>query len=310
MPISAVRIDASAENWRNLESKIEFDRKAAHAFGLSQALERGDFSMSACKNFNRVTSFLNNPEELQKMKRILRMPGSTIKLSGQFIWKKYTTFYNRAAYIKLHQEKLEIAVTQKARGQPLRLLVTSDAGMGKSRYFLVEILNTMVDHASDPDFKMLIVGNSRWIATVYSHSTGWFNIKPSSGRSRLDNARLIAAPLRMRSIICFAYGRDVGTANCSIILVSKLKKCYENFCKFRCERRVLPPWTLQELLEAFIIHPTLPYAWTREGLPLASSCANSRVISRSITMSAADLGGIFRRMRDGRSNKIECSCCG
>ena len=119
-------MDTSTENGWNHDSEVAFDaRKAAHAFGLLRDLERGEIRISASENVNRVTSFLNNPAELEEMKRILRTPGSIVQLSGPLLEDKgQPAFYNRPIYIELHQAKLQIAAIQKARGEPLRLRVT------------------------------------------------------------------------------------------------------------------------------------------------------------------------------------------
>ena len=227
--------------------KREASLQFAKAFGVEAWEPKDKESFLPSPQLNKATRFLKDPCKLEKMKRLLRTPGSVIKLRGGLNWSDWRcggrfVFYNRSSYINLHQIKLQIEATHKARGQPSRFHVFSSPRLNPYAYLIAEMLHTMVEKHDDPDFKMI------WISDDcrpygYTPSTGWYEFIRTELALRLMRKY-------SSSTDCFVYDRDLGVVNCNTVLASDSQvPFFENFVKYRCERRVLPAWTPQEVAD-------------------------------------------------------------
>ena len=242
-------MDNTDDRWHPSRSK-ENARKMAELFGLEQfghksssAVEHG---LHVNEELNKATRFVNDPVQLNEMRQVLRAPGAVIKLPCS-LTEKRKLFYNHPNYLKLHQIKLQLQAARNAQGQPLRLHVTGSPWMGTSYYLMAEMLYTIVDKHEVPEFKLVFAhGRAKEMEfSAYSPSTGWFDF-PHYGDLGQELLR------RRSSIDAFLLKVDAGVVNCNALLATPPEPIYyAEFCKYRCERRLLPPWTLDELLDAY-----------------------------------------------------------
>ena len=235
----------SDEYMKQREQQVEASLQFAKAFGVEAWEPYDKNAFRAVPHLDKATSFLNDPRKLEKMKRLLRTPGSVIKLrcplTLSFVGQQFV-FCNRSSYIRLHQIKLQIEAAQKARGQAFRLHVTGLQECGSYAYMIAEMLHTMVEKHDVPDFKIICISDD-CRPYGYTPSTGWY----SFGRMALG-LRLMRK--YSSSTYCFVCYRDVGMVNCNTVLASGSQvPFFENFVKYRCERRVLPEWNPQEVAD-------------------------------------------------------------
>ena len=276
-----------------LKASLQF----AKAFGVEAWEPCDKETFYPLPQLNKATSFLNDSCELENMKRLLTTPGSVIELQGPLTWGFYKegepyVFYNGPSYIKLHQIKLKIEAAQKARGQSFRFHVISKAVGVSYPYLIAEMLHTMVEKHHLPDFKMILVGN---MACGYTPSTGWY----AFGRTELA-IRLMRK--YSSSTDCFVCGRDVGIVNCNTILVTTVDaEKFENFIKYRCERRFLPDWSPQEVTDRLSkISWEDGYKTSKQKSPKATTPVIDRRSGKGTTVVKASPSTVGRKATDGR----------
>ena len=227
-------------------------RELASAFSADVTCFKGP-----CVFLNEITKFLDDPDQLMKMKTKLAAPCEVIQLAESFPVPNNdggcSVLYNHPNYKKLRAVRKNLqAIADKnceesQTSVPFhKILITGDPGVGKSHYLIFDLLNTMIENVGVPNFKVVLILYDA--AYAYSSSSRWFECRS------IDDAKSAVRIVRARwDTYLFLDCCDFSNPTCRTISVSSPnRKHFEDFETSGALRRFLPAWTLDEVKEAFI----------------------------------------------------------
>ena len=219
-------------------------------FGIASSPRKSD--MKDAPNMERATRFLESARLRSELFEKLNTPGSIIRLESpiRVMGGQVDLIYNHPNYINMRsiRKKLECTEPVKTHGpRPGRLHVSSAPGIGSSHYLVIEMLYTLIERYHEPGFNVIFVADK---AEMYSYlpsygwtrHRGWFEVHQLSETNELYR----------NNTYQFIDSVEPESAGSLTLLVSPNEGKYcQNLYENGCEKRSLPAWTLEELLDAY-----------------------------------------------------------
>ena len=192
----------------------------------------------------RATSFLSSSQLRSEMFQKLNTPGAIIRLESPLPMTggQVDLLYNHPNYIKMRNIRKKLESELRTNESEVRIRVIGTPGVGTSHYLATELLYTLIEKFDEPGFLAVFAPNKDTFY-AFTRASGWYRVSCELDLGKSAESKKNSYVFADRSVFEKYSGRVT-------LLASPPKDPNGRDDRRSHQSLLLPPWTLEELLDA------------------------------------------------------------